>query len=166
MLGGWDRGQAITVNFGALAATITQPSSQYFHYAYGGYIAIASDKDTVVARISYLERPVFSSAGFSDQDSYGQLAFGGQVGQWGSLRVNSLVGLGQVYGYLISSQDDESRSYSLRGLSLLAEAGWSFEQMSIYFGHDLFVGRGSAEHTEAFVFWPYTVFYFRLGMRI
>lgn len=146
-----------------------QPASQYFHIVRGGFLDWGREDQKFLIRLSYIERPVFESSGYADQEMGGFAGLGTQA--WWSKNYSLLVfaGAGQMRGYskLSDSASGDGgvsrRDFVLAGLSLALELGVQWQHINLAVNHHLFTGFSTREQTSAFVAWPYTFFLLKLG---
>ena len=61
--------QAITMHAGTSGGLMQQPTSNYYHAVYGGYLQVSTDSEVVTKR-SHSERPEFNANGFSDKETF------------------------------------------------------------------------------------------------
>ena len=54
---------------GVFTGTMQQPTSNYFHFAYGAYLGVETESKGFQIQLGYMERPKFDSLGFEDQEA-------------------------------------------------------------------------------------------------
>lgn len=144
-----------------------QPTSQYYHLVYGGYVQLGLDSQKAFARISYCERPKFDFAGFSDQEQAGFIQIGSSLHTyWSFLDLNALFGAGRLSGYIKANDSQKKEDFILDGISLEAEAVASLAMIRIGLSHRLFTGIKTREELESYVGWPYRFFSLTLGIAL
>lgn len=137
-----------------------QPSSQYYHYVYGGQLDIARKDDVAYMRLQYLERPAFESAGFIDQDFSAAVFFGKSVLKRGGFGVSALVGAGQNWGYLKEAKVDNPRreAYRMPGIGTALEAKWSSARVDLRVSYQTMICQNDRELFDYYVAWPFSWF--------
>lgn len=150
---------AATLRPSALVGLMTPPSSQYYHYVYGGQIDLARRFDSSLLRIQYLQRPAYTKSGYTDQDFSALGMVGTSVMGKKEYGVTALLGGGYVWGYIKASENlDDRNSYKLPGLAVALEAKWSPKFIDVRFAHQVFIGHESQDQLKAYVAWPFNWF--------
>jgi len=150
---------AASVRPSVSAGLMVPPSSQYYHYVFGTQLDLARDSDQSLVRIQYLQRPKFSSRGYTDQDFSGLVLLGQSILQRKSLGVTSLIGGGYAWGYIKSETDlSDVNSYKIPGIALALEGRWTTDYLDVRFTHQVLVGHSSKEQLNAYVAWPFNWF--------
>lgn len=169
-------------SFAASAATfavltsggvLQQPTSHYYHACYGLGLEAASDKQGVIGRIHYIERPEFeteveSETGerirFQDKDYGGFVTVGTKLTKQPKHGLFAYFGAGRVAGYIRTS-DGQSRGFALPGLTTIVEYQAQVASFVFAAGHQTFAGYVDTAQLYAFVAWPYNVFNASMGYR-
>ncbi|MEI6398827.1 MAG: hypothetical protein WCO71_08665 [Pseudomonadota bacterium] len=151
-----------------LTGLMQQPSSQYYHYVYGGQLDLARKNDVAMLRLQYLERPAFRNAGYVDQDFSAAAMFGKSVLRIGNIGVNALVGGGYAWGYIKDDADVAPRreAYRLPGIATSLEAKWGTNNIDFRLAHQMMICQSSKVQAEAYVAWPFTWFIFSMSTPI
>ena len=132
------------------AGLMVPPSSQYYHYVFGTQIDLARESDRSLIRLQYLQRPKFTSRGYTDQDFSGLIFIGQSLLQRKSVGVTSLIGGGYAWGYIKSVADsDEVNSYKIPGLAVSLEGRWSTDYLDVRFAHQVLIGHSAKEQLNA-----------------
>lgn len=150
---------AATLRPSALVGFMTPPSSQYYHYVYGGQVDLARSFDSSLMRIQYLQRPAYSKSGYTDQDFSALAMIGTSVMGKKEYGITALTGGGLVWGYIKASENqDDKNSYRLPGLAVAIEARWSPKYIDVRFAHQVLIGHESQDQLKAYVAWPFNWF--------
>ena len=151
-----------------LPGLMQQPSSQYYHYVYGGQLDFARKNDVAMLRLQYLERPAFRNAGYIDQDFSAAAMFGKSVLNVGNIGINALVGWGYTWGYIKDDTDVAPRreGYRLTGVATSLEAKWGTTNIDFRLAHQMMVCQNSKTQAEAYVAWPFSWFLLSLSSPI
>ena len=152
--------QAASLRPSILAGFMSQPSSQYYNYVYGGQVDFARAKESVLIRLQYIERPEFRSGGYVDQDFSSMFFVGKSLLQRGSLGVTALVGGGYAWGYLKSTQTESyvRNGYRLPGIGSALEGRWASKNWDIRLTHQVLICQGYKDQLQAYVAWPFNWF--------
>ena len=150
------------------AGLMQQPTSQYYHAVRGGHFDAANEKESLVARIAYTERPEFIDAGYRDRDFAAWIQFGQKLVNYGNVGISAFAGAGEVWGYIKDDKPSKARreDFSLPGLALSMEASSTWDHFDMRLGHSIFAGQKDKTQLESFVVWPYTFFYLSLATPI
>lgn len=160
----------MTVKIGSSGGLMQQPTSHYYHAAYGVSVDLATDSQKGIVRAHYIERPEFRSLGFADKD-YGWF---GQVGTkvLGAKDhgLFAFFGMGRMEGYVKADPDRidsdvNERKYALPGPTASIEYAWALGPIDLSVNHQTFIGYVSQEEVEAYVAWPYNFFMLQAGVR-
>jgi hypothetical protein len=151
-----------------LTGLMQQPSSQYYHYVYGGQLDLARQNDVAILRLQYIERPAFRNAGYVDQDFSGAVLFGKSVLTTGNIGVNALVGGGYTWGYIKDDSDVAPRreAYRLPGITTSLEAKWGTSSIDFRLAQQMMICQNSKTQAEAYVAWPFTWLLFSMSTPI
>jgi hypothetical protein len=150
---------AATLRPSVLVGLMAPPSSQYYHYVYGGQVDLARRFDTSLVRVQYLQRPAFTETGYTDQDFSALAMLGTSVLGKKEFGVTALFGGGYVWGYIKASENpDDKNSYKLPGLAVALEARWSPKLIDVRFAHQVLVAHESKDQLKAYVAWPFNWF--------
>lgn len=143
-----------------LTGLMQQPSSQYYHYVYGGQFDLARKEDAAFMRVQYLERPAFHHAGYVDQDFSGALMFGARVLKHGNLGISAVIGGGYAWGYLKedAAENPQREAYRLPGVATGIEGRWSIKHVDVRISHQLMICQNDRAQLAAYVAWPFTWF--------
>lgn len=163
---------AVTYKVGGAAGLMQQPTSQYYHTIYGGFGELASNTGKLALRYSYIERPRFYSAGFSEQEFGNFLTVGTYV--WAStskvFTLNAHIGGGRMQGYITAEKDKDGatsdlpmRKYHLNGLTAIGEGELKWKLFNIALSHQTFVGFDDNDQLSSYVAWPYNYYMGRIG---
>ena len=159
-----------TFHVGATHGLMKQPSSQYYHFIYGGYAEYQLQNRRLSFRSHYVERPKFKSAGFSDQD-YGYFTHIGTnlTNTKKTHGLSAYAGIGKMAGYISVNKTEHPeinkprRSYQLNGASFLMEAYYKLGFLQFSAGHQSFTGFTNQSDFDADVAWPYLFYYAQVG---
>lgn len=159
---------SITFHVGTHSGVMTQPSSNYYHAVYGGYFDLGTDDRRFFSRVSYVERPKFTAAGYIDQDYAESFIIGTKVTKAKTHGLLAGIGGGLVGGYIKPDPDypeanGEKRSYRLPGISTMIEYSLEWKHIDLGIGHQTFIGHADSEQLRAYVAWPYNFILIRLG---
>lgn len=144
-----------------------QPASQYHHAVYGLSADIATDAQSLVGRVLYIERPKFRANGFEDQDAGAFGLIGTKVTKTKNHGLSAFLGAGKMSGYIREMEaSGESRSYKLYGICAAVEYSGNWKALSGSIGHQTFVGYGTKEQREAYVAWPFNFILATVGVGI
>ncbi len=137
-----------------------QPSSQYYHYVYGGQVDIARKDDAAYMRLQYLERPAFRSAGYVDQDFSAALFFGKSVYKKGPLGIGALIGTGYNWGYLkeIAGDAPSREAYRMPGIGTGIEGKWSTDRLDVRLSYQTMICQNDRSQIDYYVAWPFSWF--------
>lgn len=150
--------------YGIQSGMMTQPASAYYYVVYGGYLDLKTDKEVFITRISYLERPKFSSNGFTDQDFSGFALLGTKINPKSKYHnLYTYIGYGQVTGYTYKKSDKTLRSSKTTGFDVEIEYLYKTKHFHIGASSILFTGLKDKEQTDAKVAWPYNFLLFKIG---
>lgn len=157
---------AFAVSIRPVAATgvMQQPTSQYYHWMYGGIFDVGPTPNLSL-RGSYFERPAFHSAGFVDQEFMSFIQGGGSITRKNVFDIYGFAGLGRVWGYIKEdlAKDDPApirrETYSMPSIVLSMEAGVALAALDLRIGHSQIVCMGSRDQVSTKVAWPYTSYY-------
>lgn len=151
--------QAASIRPALTTGLMVPPASQYYYYVYGAQVDLARDMDRALARLQYMERPAFNSAGYVDQDFSAMALLGSSVYGRGSLGATALVGGGYAWGFIKSKTDPSERnSYRLPGLAVGLEGRWSTKRIDLRIAHQVFIAQNSNDQLKAYVVWPFNWF--------
>ncbi len=150
-----------------------QPTSQYYHLVYGLHLTAATQKEGGILRYRFNERPVFKSQGFSDQDRLQMILIGGKVREiLKKISIETLIGYGEISGYLKPTNSATTSKYTRRGYRLYGpafdlQAGMSLgKRWKVAISHQTIVGLTSEEELKAYVSWPYAMYQVSIGVRM
>lgn len=162
---GAERATCASIRPSLLAGLMQQPSSQYYHYVYGGQLDLARAEDASFIRGQYLERPVFRHGGFQDQDFSAAVLFGARVLKHKNFGVSAVLGGGYAWGYLKEDEQENPRrqTYRLPGVATGVEGRWSNSWIDIRLSHQLMICQNDNEQLQAHVAWPFTWFLFSVS---
>lgn len=154
-----------TYQFNLDSGFLMQPTSQYYHFAYGASLESTFLKKKYF-RLDYVERPKFSAQGFEDQDSLMAMSFGFNLVEngFGPFSVDSYLGYGSAQGYIKELSTGEARSYSISGPMLTARLAKNWSRFSISILHQYFVGLATPEEIDAYVAWPMSITKLSIGV--
>lgn len=166
---------ATAATFGILttAGVMQQPTSHYYHACYGTSIDASTEKQGFVARVSYIERPEFSTTVTSETSEKTQFhdkeyaifgLFGTKATKTRSHGLYVFFGGGRVNGY-INSSSGLDRKFSLPGASAVAEYQLHKNNFILAAGHQTFAGYVDDVQLKALVAWPYNFFHASIGYR-
>lgn len=162
--------RAMSWSAGGMAGMMLQPTSQYYHLVYGGYVGGETDGGGLSLRLGYAERPAFESAGFRDQEYGSFLLLGTRVADFGVHGFTAFAGAGKLEGYIGPSAPEtahlDERSFELEGVALALEYGVRAGPVDIALSHLTMIGNGTKTQQDAFVAWPYNFFFLQLGIRV
>jgi hypothetical protein len=161
-------GLSISWQTSGSAALMQQPSSQYYHYCYGGEFELRSNDASHAVKLSYLQRPEFSYGGFSDQEQAFALLYGGSLSSKSFLfkHAAAYLGVSQISGSITEESSATTRTYSSNGLMYAFEWGKLKDRFTASVFHSSHVGFGSGYQSEAFVAWPYIFYGAKIGWAI
>jgi hypothetical protein len=141
------------------AGLMVPPSSHYYHYVFGTQIDLAREFDRSLIRLQYLQRPKFTSRGYTDQDFSGLVLLGQSILQRKNIGVTTLIGGGYAWGYIKSVHDSSDMdSYKIPGLAVALEGRWSIDYLDVRLAHQVLVGHSTSEQLNAYVAWPFNWF--------
>lgn len=153
--------QGVTFQIGPTGGLMQQPTSNYYHAVYGGYLQAATDNEGFITRLAYTERPEFRSVGFADKETFTLGMIGSKFTKGKSHGLYAFVGGGQTRGYVrrLESIDGEvnQRSFVLGGPSFSMDYAFHFGALDFGISHTLFVGYGGRTEFDARVAWPYNI---------
>lgn len=151
-------GIAASIRPTAVSGVMQQPTSQYYHLAYGVQLDLARLDDAALMRWQYLERPAFHKSGYIDQDFSGAFFIGANVLKQRQVGVNALIGGGYAWGYLKEDGEGVLRheSYRLPGVATALEARWTTPSFDVRVTHQVMICQNSQAQTEAYVAWPFS----------
>lgn len=162
---------AATFKIGSLGGLMTQPTSNYFHAVYGASAEVARNDGRLAARVGYLERPQFTSAGFTDQEFFGYAQVGTKLTRSKAHGLWAFMGPGQTTGYVRAEPDDiwngavpPTRHHRVPGLTLAMEYSYQWAAFEGAITHQILVGHTSDEQLRAYVAWPYHFLLLRAGV--
>jgi len=158
---------AVTGYMRPAGGLMMQPASQYHHAVYGLAMDISNEAQSLVGRVSYVERPKFIVNGFEDQDAGSFALIGTKVTKAKGHGLMAFIGGGQMRGYIKETSDPaSSRTYKLPGLCAAVEYAGSWRALSASIGHQTFIGVGTKDQREAYVAWPFNFLLATIGVRI
>ena len=151
------------------AATIQQPSSQYFLIGYSvqGFVEYSPAK----AGISFtaIGRPQFSSSSYEDQDYGGFVELHKTVAERGNFLLGAGFGGGQMRGYVKSTDGQKSRSdFRMGGPSATIDLRYAVKKdrsFTAQLSHTVFPGLSTSAQTKAWVSWPWSIVTLGIGYR-
>ena len=151
-------GLAGTLRPTVVSGVMQQPTSQYYHLAYGAQLDFARKDDAALMRWQYIERPAFHSSGYVDQDFSAAFFFGANVLKKDRFGMTALVGGGYAWGYIKEETVDlpKHESFSLPGIATALEARWTTRLLDVRLTHQVMVCQNSKVELEAYVAWPFT----------
>jgi len=145
-----------------------QPTSNYYLACYG--LAIDMRASSVIARMSYTERPEFSRNGFADKDALGLVMVGMAARKLLNGELKVFFGAGSASGYIAELDENEKkgeqRTYRIPGPAASAEYSVQLGSLSFAINHTTFIGYGGKDQTSAFVAWPYNLYFLSTGYSI
>ena len=146
-----------------------QPTSNYYHAVYGGYLQAASEKEGFITRILYTERPEFRSVGFADKESFTLGMIGSKFTPTANHGLYAFVGGGQTSGYIRRLEPVEGevnqRSFRMSGPSFTMEYAANLWILNFGVSHTMFVGYGGRSEFDARVAWPYNITQIQLALQ-
>ncbi|MFK7826529.1 MAG: hypothetical protein AB8G05_20470 [Oligoflexales bacterium] len=143
-----------------------QPNSQYYHYSSGVFAGISNDKQSVLWRASFIERPRYETKTHADGESGLFTHLGTKLTSSNNLYLLCFVGVGRMFGYLQDLASKERRSYDVEGLSFQAETVLHLGSFYLSFSHQTFVAKDGNDQFEAYVVWPFNFLSMRMGVSI
>ena len=161
-------GHAGEFSLGPTAGVMQQPNSSYFHSIFGGYAEWEFFEEKVILTGTYLERPIFRSQGYLDQESYGSVGVGTKVfqGKYGLLFCYA--GWGNVRGVMKWHQKatlhQRTSRYLLEGPSVSAAGFFKVGSVNVGAEYGVFVGIKNENQLESFVAWAYSFLTLKIGM--
>ena len=157
---------AYKLDIGGIGALLMQPNSQYYHYSSGAYTGISSDKQTILLRASFIERPRFETQTHADGEMGIFSHIGTKITSDKNLYILCFFGAGRMFGYLQDLSSKDRRSYDVEGLSFQAEAVMNFSHLYLSISHQTFIAKDGNDQFEAYVVWPFNFVSIRMGVRI
>lgn len=159
--------RAVYVDVVATGGVMTQPTSNYYHFVYGGIAEAGLESQALMFRAGYLERPAFKAAGFIDQEFCGFAMIGTKVFARGGDGVVSFIGWGEMTGTIERDVDagvpSDKRRYKLPGPTLSLAYRWRLKNLSASIGHQTLIGFADKAQTEARVAWPFNFLLLDVG---
>lgn len=161
---------ATTWDIAATTGVMQQPTSHYYLGMYGVTADLGTDSQKLMARISYLERPKFKSAGFVDQDFGWFGLVGTKVTKEKDRGLYAFFGFGRMGGTvkLVPSgappPAKTTSSYLINGPTAALEYAVHFGHFYVALGHQTFIGYVDQDQLNAFVAWPYNFFQLNAGV--
>lgn len=155
---------AISMRPTAATGLMQQPTSQYYHWIYGGMVDVGPTPNLSL-RGSYFERPAFHNAGFVDQEFLAFMQGGGSITQKSIFDIYGFIGGGRVWGYIKDEASVDGltpmrrETFAMSALALTMEAGLSFAYMDLRLGHSQILCMGTSEQIKNKVAWPYSTYY-------
>lgn len=157
---------------GSLTGIMKQPSSNYYHFTYGGYGEFGNEKETILLRIGYVERPLYSELGFQDQESMIFAILGTKIlnNKWHGLY--AYFGYGEVTGFIKADDNIDpnlqgvKRDFRLPGPTAAIEYNLRLFKLDIALSHQTLIGYTDNEQLRAYVAWPYNFIFLKIGMSI
>jgi hypothetical protein len=151
---------AASIRPAMIAGLMQQPSSQYYHYVYGGQLDVARKDDAAYLRLQYIERPAFKSAGFIDQDFSSSLFFGKSVLKQGGLGIGALIGAGYAWGYLKEAEGSAPKreAYRMPGFGAGIEGKWANKSIDIRASYQTLICQNDRSQFDYYVAWPFSWF--------
>lgn len=161
------KAHGVVQDISILGAMMLQPTSNYYHASYGALATIGMDDDTLFFRVGLIERPKFNSAGFEDQESHIFAGIGTSPWQKKPFRLRALLGYGSMAGFIQQKNNPsaEKRSFQLTGATVAMEFSATYDYVDIGAGHQQFIGLADQIQTDAYVAWPYSFIYTKIGFR-
>ena len=160
----------VVVTPSPVVGLMQQPTSQYYHSVYGGYLDLRTDDAKLIFRLSYIERPEFEAAGYSDQETAAFGLLGTTVVENKLWRMTTYIGGGQVEGYtkaLNKNEDSPDRSFKLRGVTFELEINATIaKRLEVGLSHLSHIGWVDEKQLNSYVAWPYNFFMLRMGLAI
>lgn len=158
LLGNGHAGLAVSIRPTVISGVMQQPTSQYYHLAYGAQLDLARLDDAALMRWQYIERPAYHKGGYVDQDFSGAFFIGASVLKKSQVGVNALLGGGYAWGYLKEEGGDMPRheGYRLPGIATALEARWTTSSFDVRLTHQVMICQNSQAQAEAYVAWPFT----------
>jgi hypothetical protein len=158
---------------GPHAGLMQQPTSQYYHFVYGGYVGVQTEAQRIGLRYQYFERPRFSAAGFEEQE-FGHFVFiGGKITDpkkpYG---LHAYLGGGKVSGYIKKEEQTNpdihypKRRYAINGATLAIDAAIRVSKFEFAIGHQHFTGISSREEFDSHVGWPFNFYSVKIGLAL
>lgn len=163
------RAHAVEVRPMVNAGLMQQPASQYFHLIQGGSLDISLYRSWAV-RATYLERPVFRSAGYVDQDLFAFAQTGSSFFNHGIFDIYGFAGVGKCWGYIKEEEPSDGSSavkrndYTMNALALTMEGASQLSFLEVRIGHSLLVGKSSSDIYQSKVAWPFSIYYLTLSV--
>ena len=162
--------EAVTLKVASTGGLMQQPTSQYYHAVYGGYVEIASASQRLIGRGQYVERPEFSNVGYVDKD-YGAFAqVGAKLTAAKTHGLLAFVGYGRMSGYIRAESatraqtDVSERHYAIPGPIAAVEYAVRLGRIDLAVNHQTFVGFADRTQTDAYVAWPFNFFQVSAGV--
>lgn len=161
------RASAVVYRIDSSAGLMQQPSSQYYHYTYGGSLSLGIESYQAFMKVNYFERPKFESNGFEDQDYGTFLQFGKKVNKAKWHGLVAYFGYGVMQGHVKKDgENSETRRYELEGFTLTLEYEVILKSLRFALNHQTFVGIASKSDLEAYVAWPFNMINLSMGVEI
>jgi hypothetical protein len=164
---------ALTFKLAPTGAVMLQPSSSWYHAAFGLTLDLQTKDQKFVTRLAALERPEFRANGYEDKDWAGFFLLGSKVASTKFLRLEHSViafaGPARVGGSIRSTHafdDVKKRSFTMNGPAFGLEWSARLRSVELSAGHTMFVGFGDETQSRAFVAWPWNFFTVTAGWLI
>ena len=170
--------KAATVTVGTMGGLMLQPTSHYYLAVYGATVNVDDDKQGLLTRLAYVERPEFRDAGFADKDYGGFLSVGTKVTKQTFLGGNlyAYLGVGRMSGYTkldshsvpgVAAAADglrTSSSYAVDGPTATFEYATQLGRTVFALGHQTFIGYVDEFQLKSYVAWPYNFYHASCGV--
>ncbi len=159
--------QATILHAGTSAGLMQQPTSNYYHAVYGGFLQTSTDNEGLIFRASYSERPEFSANGYADKETFTVGSIGSKFSRTQKHGLYAFMGAGETYGYIrreeASIDASNFRSFRMTGFTTAMEYLANVGPVTVSLNHTLFVGYGGSEEFESNVAWPYNLTQLQIG---
>lgn len=158
------RALAVSMRPVAVTGVMQQPTSQYYHWIYGGMFDVGPTPGLSL-RASYFERPAFHSAGYVDQEFLAFAQMGGLIARKSIIDIYGFIGGGRVWGYLkednseVASTPVRRETFAMPAAAFSMEASLSLGLVDMRIGHSQIVCMGTSDQVKSKVAWPYTTYY-------
>jgi hypothetical protein len=159
--------QAITMHAGTSGGLMQQPTSNYYHAVYGGYLQVSTDNESLLLKASHSERPEFNANGFSDKETFSMGFLGSHFSKEKDRGLYAFIGGGETYGYIKSEEAEgeiqQIRAFKMNGPAFSMEYLFRIGPLDLAINHMLFVGYGGEVEFESNVAWPYNITQLQIG---
>ena len=158
----------VILDGGAISGIMVQPTSNYYHMIYGGYLGTSTEMEGVGFQGGYIERPAFKAAGFVDKEWSSYFLLGSKVtdakikkaGVWAGFGVSRV---GGFIGPSDGNPDLPKRGFAIDGVGAALECYARVLGVRLSIAHQTFVGFANDIQTSAYVAWPYSFVMIKVG---